>query len=400
MRHDFISLRENENARLITMLQVSMVHAEPDAALAQDFGSYLERNCLVQTEYQLVTDGRPLMDVVPRALACDVLILFVSPHSVPRRLDRSQWEPLFIETAHEHGTHIGYVHIAECPFPKVLLRNNTFDSGRALKRWIFDLRPATERPDFVPDRPVAEVAGEPMESLWQSIADRPGTATMASRDLAHAFASQSRADFQGVFWVECRGATVACAAGDLGAQLGLVLDGEIAVNLARIRDLCNRYRCLVILAGATAEVANALGALGRTSVLLTGDPPASSLSVEIAKEHFEALSTWVKNANRVPPSGQIHETVQWLAGPQQDWTLACQFSRAAIAYYKFHQRFAEAYELAEMMTKHAIQRRDREAANEFGEERGWILEGWGLPAEAVHPFAMEREPAVQLGLWQ
>lgn len=381
------------------MLPISVVHAEPDMALAREYGSYLERNCLAQVDYLRVTAAQPLMDVVGRALSCDVLILLVSPHSVPRPLDRREWEPLLVEAAAEQGTRIGYVPIAECPFPRVLLRNNVFRSSRELKRWIFTLGPSAERPDFVPNRPVADVAEETMEGLRQSIADRPGSITISTRELAHAFASHSRADFQGVFWVECRGATPACAAGDLGAQLGLRLAGELPSNLERIRALCHQYRCLVVLCGATLNVADELGGLGRTSVLIVHDTAATTLSVESANEDLLALSTRVSDRDRVPPSGQVHETLQWLARQRQHWTLTCQFARAAVAYYKFQERFAEAFEVAETMTDQAIERRDRDAASEFGQERAWILEGWGRPPETVHPFAVKREPAVQLGFW-
>ena len=69
------------------MFHVSMVHAGPDAALARRFGTYLELNCLVQVDYNArVATESPLLDVVGRALSSDVLVLFVSPHSVPRRL--------------------------------------------------------------------------------------------------------------------------------------------------------------------------------------------------------------------------------------------------------------------------------------------------------------------------
>jgi hypothetical protein len=163
------------------MLQVSIVHAEADAARARQIGSYLERNCLIALDYDWrVTAGQPILDAIGRALSSDVVVVLVSPHSVPQRLDRQQWEPLFVGEAHERRTRIAYVPLADCPFPKVLLRGNSFDEPRALKHWIFELHRATDRPDFIPARPLAAVPDEQLDALARALADQPGAATVAS----------------------------------------------------------------------------------------------------------------------------------------------------------------------------------------------------------------------------
>ncbi len=381
------------------MLQISMVHAEADAAIARDFGSYLERNCRVRMDYPIISRTESVLEVVARALSCDVLVLFVSPNSVPRRLNREEWEPLFVQAAGEHGTRLGYVVVGECAFPKVLLRNNVFPSRREVKNWVLTLEPIPERLDFAPKHSVGSAAGEALDPLlWLSIVDRPGSARVAGRDAAASFARQVEADFQGILWVECGGAIAACAAGDLGAQLGMHLTGELPANLERIRGLCNQYRCLVVLVDASEGVKGALGELGLTSVLLAEASP-TAVTLEQARRQFEALCTWVNGVNEVPPSGWIHETVEWLATWPEHWLFASQFARGAIAFYKFHERFAELFELTDMMLNRAIERRDRDAANEFAQERAWILEEWGRPPESVHPFAAEQAPAVQLGLF-
>src|SRR6478672_8928987 len=102
----------------IQMLQVSMVHAAADAELARRLGSYLERNCLVNIDYDSrAGKDEPLLDVLGRALSSDVVILLLSPDSVPVRLAREQWEPLLVESAQESRTHIAYVTVADCAFP-------------------------------------------------------------------------------------------------------------------------------------------------------------------------------------------------------------------------------------------------------------------------------------------
>ena len=372
-----------------------MVHAGPDAALARRFGICLERNCLVQIDYNArVTAESPLLEVVGRALSSDVLILFVSPHSVPRRLERHEWEPVFNEAA-ERNTRIACVSVADCPFPKVLLRNNVFDSGRALKRWIFSLDPAAERPNTVPGRAPAEVAAQDLAPLWDDLADQPGTAR-APGLVAHAFAVKAEAEFEGVFWVDCRGATLAGVAGELGAQLGLRLPYELRRNLEVIHPVLNSRRCLVVLDGGEPDISSLRG---RASWLLADAPALEPVTLQAAQSRLADLSAWVTSGRAVPRSGEIHRALDWLIRQPGHWLLACQFARAAIAWYNFHERFAEAFELIEMMCPVAIRRQDRDAAAEFGRDRGWILDSWGRPPEAIEPFAAVPEPARQLALW-
>lgn len=377
------------------MFQVSLVYAEPDAALAQAFGDYLERNCLVRIDSAArITDASPLLEVVERALGSDVLILFLSPHAVPRRLERAEWEPLFNE-ALEGRTRFAYVTLAECPFPKVLLRNNVFDSAAAVKRWIFSLDPPAERPNTVPARALVDCDVKP---LWEALADRPGTAHAAS-DMAHTFAVKADAEFEGIFWVECRGATVAGVAGEIGAQLGLRLPDDVQRNLEQIGRVLNSRRCLVVLEGAAPEVAAEVCIEDRTSWLLADAPAPAAVTVTSAEGQLAALSSWVTAGREVPHSGEIRTTLEGLTGRPEHWITTCQFARAAIAYYKFHERFAEAFESVEMVLQAAVRVQDREAAIEFARERGWILEGWGRREDSGQSFGAAAEAPVQLALW-
>ncbi len=386
-----------------------MVHAEPETALALQLGQYLERNCLVDIDYNSrVGAGQPLLETVGRALSSDVLILLVSPSTVPRRIAREEWEPLFVESAQANGTYLAYVTVADCPFPKVLLRANAFDlaSGvtecaRSLKRWMFEVvNPPAEYPYFVPHRPASTYRRDDMEGLWRTLGDQPGTASGVNAGAARAFASLARADFEGVFWIDAYGATLAGVAGELGSQLGLHLPGELSSNLERIRHLCSRYRCLVVLEGARPDIAGELAPLGRTSLLLANASNTEAISVDVANAFLRGLSTWMSQRNPAPASGQVRRTIEWVIRRPEQWVLASQIARAAIAYYKFHERFAEAFELLELMFDRAVHRHDKEAAAEFARERQWILESWGRPTSKAHGAA-PRCPAegTQLALW-
>ena len=83
--------------------------------------------------------------------------------------------------------------------------------------------------------------------LGIAVADRPGMEFADSADLAAEFAREFRQDFDGVFTLECAGRSLAALAGDLGAQLGLRLEGPLPENLERLRAFCEARRFLIIL---------------------------------------------------------------------------------------------------------------------------------------------------------
>ncbi len=386
------------------MLELAMVYAAPDADLVRRLGSYLERNCRVRIDYSLVVaPHQSVVEVLGCALGAAAVILFVSPHSVPRPLKREEWEPLMGEAGGEQEAPTAYVTVAPAPFPKVLLRMNAFDPSdetlcaRALKRWILNLKPPAARP-FIVRAGTAAASSAEIEALWRSAADQPG-AVDTSAAVARAFIRAAKQDFQGVLWIDARGATMACAAGDLGAQLSFRLAGELPDNLADLRTLLNQYRCLVVIEQASPAVRAELSDLGLSSVLFVPSEELGSPTLEEARAQLQAIAGWIRNPQQVPPSGQMRHTMEWLLDDPQNWTLACDFARASLGYYRFHDRLAEAFELAEVLVNQAIHIQDPQAAVEFGRERGWILESWGRRPDNVHPFAAAPEPAVQLALW-
>ena len=386
------------------MLELAMVYAAPDADLVRRLGAYLELNCRARIDYSLiVAPNQSLVEVLDCALGAGAVIFFVSPHSVARQLKRDEWEPLVGEAGGAQGASIAYVTVAPAPFPKVLLRTNVFDPSdetlcaRALKRWVLNLTTPAARP-FTVSAGTANASSAEIEALWHSTADQPG-AVDTSAAVARAFIKAAHQDFQGVLWIDARGATVACAAGDLGAQLGLRLGGQLPEDLSKLRTLLTQYRCLVVIEQASPAVRAELSELGSSSVLFVPAEELCRPAMEGARAQLQLIAGWTRNPEQVPPSGQMRHTIEWLLDDPQNWTLACEFGRASLGYCRFHDRLAEAFELAELLVNQAIRIQDLQAAVEFGRERGWILESWGRPPESVHPFAAAPEPAIQLALW-
>ncbi len=106
-----------------------------------------------------------------------------------------------------------------------------------------------------------------LEPLYVALGDRPGVAT-ASGPMAERFAHQASRDFEAVLWVPARGRALVQIAGDLGAQLEMTLDGPLADNCGRIRDVLADRRCLVVF-DAPGVPLDAILPSGRTSVLFT-----------------------------------------------------------------------------------------------------------------------------------
>ncbi len=381
------------------MLDAAFVYARADESHARRLGAYLSSNCRVRIDYSLVAGPQlPILEAVGRALGSDAGIVLISPESVPAALDREDWEPLVRDHAGVTGSRAAYVILGETQYPKVLLRGRSFDPGdeRGLKRWLLRIGPLGARPHHVPPGEAAGESGE-IDALRALVADRPGTASVTPA-LARALIEAVHDEFQGVVWVDARGATLAGVAGELGSLFGMRLTGEMPSNLEALRSTLNQYRCLMALEGAEPNVRAEFDRPGLSSLLLVRGQPLPSPTLESAGALLRAVAGWV-NGSPQPPTGQVRRALAWLLKPAGDWLLACELTRASLSYLRIHDRPAEAFELVNRMMDESIQRQDPAVAREFGRERAWILEGWGRPSETMHPFAAAPEPAVQLALW-
>jgi hypothetical protein len=252
------------------LLSVFPAHAPADAAFAKEIGDFLESgfDAVTVAPDAVIKPGRDLISAARLGHSADVLVLLLSPASNPPRWPREVWEPILLRPASETGTHIAVFLLEECAFPPLLRRGLRFfdatrghlPSMRELKRWVRGIQSgAHARMAFSPD----------LEILYRVLADKPGTYTAAG-EMAERFAHEAAQDFEAVFWIPAHGRTLTQIAGELGARMGMKLDGPVEDNCRRIREVFCGKRCLLI-ADAPQVSLDPLLAPGRTSVLFTSE---------------------------------------------------------------------------------------------------------------------------------
>jgi hypothetical protein len=268
------------------MPKVFPCYSTSDRELAQELAAFLERGAGVEVllEEGEMRPGEDLITKVQEGLSADVVLVLLSPESVPGRWVLERWKSVFWDQAAEAATALATLLCRDSKFPELLRRRNFFDlrqnrlaAFRAIKRWLMGLsRPPRQAP-FVPARqPWFAGRDAELESLCAMLADAPGMAVVAhtaagagKTALALEFAHRHQDDFDAMFWLTCGGRSVASLAGDLAAQLGARLDRDLESNLNELRRLCARHRCLLVLDDAVASTAAVLAPRGRTSVLIT-----------------------------------------------------------------------------------------------------------------------------------
>jgi hypothetical protein len=327
-----------------------IAHASSDHSFASQLAEFLEFGCNLNC---YVGDGeigedQDLIAKAEEGLCADVLLLLLSPSSSPPRWTRERWEPVLFDQAKAGGVDVVTMLLRECSFPPLLRRRNFIDATtnprtaqRLLKRW-FRLREresaANPSPEFSCD----------LEDLYLALADRAGTLSVSGAAGAR-FAQEAQEEFEAVLWVPCQGRSLAQASGELAHQLGLMLDGEVKENCARIRELLAKRRCLVVLDAPADKISSELAVGGRTSTAVTR----------------EAV--------------RILETPDSLA-----------YASSLIASC----RFAEAYELLYRLMDAVIE------PDHCARELAWICEHFGRVNEAnVLRFQYRSEVAVQLALF-
>ncbi len=249
-----------------------------------------------------MSPGQDLIDKAEEGLGSGILAMILSPASCAVRWPRDRWEPVLRTQAKEAGVEVVSILLEDCPYPPLLERRGFFDARdgrlaamRALKRWI---RSRTINRQFSDD----------LEDLYRRLADTAGSLDTEGI-IAGRFAHEARHDFDAVLWVACAGRSLAQAAGDLAAQLGLRLDGTARENGARLREFLGKKRCLLVLDAPSAEIATELKPAGRTSILRTRE----------AVRSVAAAPRSVAQARALVAAGRFAEAYEMFYALIDDW---------------------------------------------------------------------------------
>jgi hypothetical protein len=320
-------------------------YAEADREAAAAVARFLERGADVRVflDEGAIAPGQDLVAKAREARTADIVIVLFSRQSMPSPWPRPAWEDALVNEPAAEGVRMAFARLDDCLPPAVLkprfeLAGLSPKGMRALKRWVRNVE-STPAGEHVADLGV----------LGSALADRAGVETVASSGLAREFARVFRWDFDGVLHLEgCAHRTLTALAGDLAAQLGLRLEGDLENNLARLREFCSARRFLVVMAGLVPPLIFA----GRSSTLIATDAaPARNLDdLGRVQQAFASAAAWSEVSS-----------------------LARQGRRLA----HDHGRLAECYELMEEWHAEAEECGDRAAMDEAAREMVWILEAWG-----------------------
>jgi hypothetical protein len=322
-------------------------YAPGDREVARSLAEFLERGADVRVflEDGEMKPGEELAAKAREGRMADIVVVLFSRESMPSRWPRAQWEAALVTEPAAEDVRIAFLRCDDCIPPKVLSPQFTTRQFRELKRWV--------RGHAV--EPSRSTAG--LEVLGIAVADRPGMELADSADLAADFAREFRQDFDGVFTLQCGARSVAALAGDLGAQLGLRLEGALPENLDRLREFCEAGRFLIVLEDVPELIPPELVFAGRCSTLAASD------------------------ARAVEP-GLVREIQETFADRAADWPKLCAAARQGRRLLRDAGRIAELYELMQQWHAAAEEQDDAIALEEAARELIWILEAWGRPEEA------------------
>ena len=357
-------------------------HAPEDTGIARELAAFLELNCPVSVSCE---DTAPdLLEAVERATAADVVLVVLSPFSVPKAWKREQWEPVLLKTPREYAGRMAFLLAGNCKFPELLRRKNFFDGTldrpaafRAVKRWLLEDGPGLVD---LPNNPVENLAPEILDRIHRAIGDQPGVEDAIAPEPALAFARASAGDFEGVFWLHCGGRSRCGVLGDTGHALGLRLAGTAERNHETLRAFCQARRCLFVFADLNAADRPAVRFGGKASILFTSDFERPRPPREEVDRLFAAWPKCVDACVAVLGDAQAY-----LREMLENGSAAAEFGAAMVALLKHLDRLAEAYEVLDMMARDARQRGDVFRAHQLAWEQHWIAQAWGQRFELPPP---------------
>lgn len=348
-------------------------YAEADREIANEIANFLDRGADVRVflEEGCMAAGEDLAAKAREGRMADAVLVLFSRRSLPSRWARSQWEAALVHEPAAEGVRIAFARCDDCVPPRVLmpcfdLRGRRLSGMRELKRWVRH-RAVTWVPPQEPRCPDREADVEVLAIL---LADRAGTETVESLALALEFGRECREDFDEILMTDASGRSLAAAAGDLAAQLGLRLEGDLESNLERLRDFCRDRRFLVIVAGVDGFDAAELSFGGRCSTAIVPDG-----GIAVSGDSLAAIQRALNRPSR-----------------QMPWEEVCDLVRQGRRLSTAEGRLAECYELMRQWHATAELRGDRRVLDESAREMVWILESWGRTEEA---FQLDRRRALE-----
>ena len=375
-------------------------YAPGDASAARDIGAFLEVNLPFTAFYDegLVRPGFDLIDAVERGLSAELVVVLLSPESVPKRWERERWEPVFVQQALELGSQIAYVQVGECRFPELFRRHALHDYGagalqakRDLKRQVLARRRAPRNTVLLP--PLVAALGTDQEQLRRDLADVPGFRADVERGAALEFAHACSGDFEGAFWIDAKRRTRAGVLGDIAQVLGLRLSGSSEQNQAALRMFCLERRCLFVFERLCPSLQEAVTLGGRASVVVV-ETTTEMPELPAVPELCGRFANWSGDAaGCLALLGDAQCVLDGLAS----WERAKQLGGCMLALLKNAERLAEANEILEIVIASAIRNADQDALRQFRWEQSWILGHWGEPYRSQLPPSMPLGETSQLG---
>ncbi len=333
---------------------IFLCYSPADRAFARQVADFLESGAAGRVFFDegAIGPGEDLAGKARQGRIADVVVVLFSRHSLPPRWPRAQWEGPLAQEPAEEGVRIAFLNCDGCNPPRVLAPQFTAEQLRRLKRWVRSPYAAWTPPADRENSPAA------LEALGTALADRAGMEVVADADLAFEFAQAFREDFDAVLFLTCGTRSLAALAGDLAAQLGLRLESPLDQNLDRLRDFCSARRLLLLLDEARPPEAAPLIFGGSCSTLIcTAKGPETD-------------------------PGALRAAQAELSNPGKQWEETCRQARTGLRLTREQGRNAESYELMRQWLEAAQRRNDLRVMDEASRELVWILEGWGMTAEA------------------
>lgn len=324
-------------------MTITICHAAGDADVAGDLQRYLLENFGGEVCRRLI-DGS-VREAVDYGVSGDRVIVLLSPDAEPRVEDG--WEEILLDE------NVFYLWVRSSRFPPRIGRNRNrfadarsdrFNGGRVVKRWLLG-------------NDITLPAGMD-EELCLEVGDKPGWIECEA-DRAGRFAHEYAADFERVVRIDGRSRTVPYIGAEMVCRVG------------------ESRRVLVVLEGATPELASSLDRPLFASILQTPAEPACAPDAGGIRSQLVAA---INNRGEVDEAA-FDRALQSSEDPD--------FIRPSVSWLERNGRLAEAIAVLDRILRSWPQLSD------LARERAWFQDRLRI---AINQNAPVSTKAVQLDL--